>query len=73
MLEILMLCIARTQTLRAFLCDMQCILDLNFSSEIPVTFHLTSGSGPVYITGAHLIGMINSLIYAVQNLSLIHI
>lgn len=32
-----------------------CILDLNFSSEIPVTFHLTSGSGPVYITGAHLV------------------
>lgn len=32
-----------------------CMLDLNFSSEIPVTFHLTSGNGPVYITGAHLV------------------
>merc|ERR1719384_2851330 len=30
-------------------------LDLNFSSEVPVTFKLLKGKGPVHLVGQHLV------------------
>ncbi len=34
----------------------QCTLDINFNHEIPVTFKLVEGNGPVHITGQQLVG-----------------
>ena len=37
-------------------CFSQCQLDLNFSQEIPVTFKLVEGTGPVHLTAQHMVG-----------------
>ena len=34
----------------------QCNVDLSFSHDVPVTFKLVEGSGPVCLAGQHLIG-----------------
>ena len=37
-------------------CLSQCSLDVNFNHDIPATFKLIEGTGPVCLVGQHMVG-----------------